>query len=131
MKKILHINAHQPYPFSEGKLNHSLTRHAISALEEKGYEVRTSRSAENYVIEDELDKHRWADYIILQSPVNWMGVPWKFKRYMDEVFTAGMGGELCNGDGRTAEAPKLNYGAGGTLTGKQYMLSLTFNAPRE
>jgi modulator of drug activity B len=50
---------------------------------------------------------------------------------MDEVYTAGMGGQLCNGDGRTEAAPKANYGAGGTLTGKQYMLSLTFNAPQE
>lgn len=35
------------------------------------------------------------------------------------------------GDGRTTEAPKDNYGMGGTLTGKKYMLSVTFNAPSE
>ena len=103
MKKILHINAHQPYPFSEGKLNHSLSKHAISVLEEKGYEIQTTRSAENYVVEDKLDKHQWADFIILQSPVNWMGVPWSFKKYMDKVYTAGMGGALCNGYGRGAQ----------------------------
>ena len=50
---------------------------------------------------------------------------------MDEVYTAGMGGALCDGDGRHSDAPKKNYGAGGTLTGKKYMLSLTFNAPEE
>jgi modulator of drug activity B len=50
---------------------------------------------------------------------------------MDEVYTAGMGGDLCVGDGRTEQEPKKNYGAGGTLTGKKYMLSLTFNAPKE
>lgn len=27
--------------------------------------------------------------------------------------------------------PEKNYGAGGMLTGKRYMLSLTFNAPKE
>ena len=35
------------------------------------------------------------------------------------------------GDGRTPEAPKENYGMGGALTGTKYMLSVTFNAPRE
>jgi modulator of drug activity B len=80
---------------------------------------------------EELDKHTWADCIILQSPVNWMGVPWIFKQYMDEVYTAGMDGTLCDGDGRTAQIPKQNYGAGGTLANKEYMLSLTFNAPAE
>jgi len=68
---------------------------------------------------------------MLQTPVNWMSVPWSFKKYMDEVYSAGMGGALCQGDGRTSAEPKKNYGAGGTLTGKHYMLSLTFNAPKE
>jgi modulator of drug activity B len=82
-------------------------------------------------VEQELENHQWADIILLQTPVNWMGVPWVFKKYMDEVYTAGMGGALCNGDGRTEEAPKANYGNGGTLQGKKYLLSLTFNAPEE
>ncbi|TNF91973.1 MAG: flavodoxin family protein [Gammaproteobacteria bacterium] len=131
MTNIFHINAHHPYPFSEGKLNQSLTDLALSVLKDKGYEIRTTRSSENYSIEEELEKHQWANVIILQTPVNWMGVPWSFKKYMDEVYTAGMGGELCTGDGRTSAEPKKNYGAGGTLTGKKYMLSLTFNAPEE
>ncbi len=50
---------------------------------------------------------------------------------MDEVYTAGMGGALCVGDGRTEDAPKKNYGMGGTLTNTKYMMSLTFNAPEE
>lgn len=40
-----------------------------------------------------------------------------------------MAGALCNGDGRKADAPTFNYGKGGTLQGKKYLLSLTFNAP--
>ncbi len=60
-----------------------------------------------------------------------MGVPWSFKKYMDDVYTAGMGGAMCNGDGRSEDAPKKNYGRGGTLTGTKYMLSLTANAPAE
>lgn len=131
MKKIFIINSHQPYSFSEGKLNRSLTELAESVLKEKGCEVRVSNSADGYSVEEELANHQWADAVILQAPVNWMGVPWSFKKYMDEVYTAGMGGQLCTGDGRTSEEPKKNYGAGGTLMGKKYMLSLTFNAPEE
>ena len=115
----------------EGKLNAALTEHAITIATEKGYEVRQTLSAENYNVDEEVEKHQWADLIMLQTPVNWMGVPWSFKKYMDEVYSAGMGGALCLGDGRTSAEPKKNYGAGGTLTDKRYMLSLTFNAPKE
>ncbi len=82
-------------------------------------------------MEKEIENHQWADVVLLQSPVNWMGVPWTFKKYMDEVYTAGMGGQLCDGDGRHRNAPEKQYGSGGTLSGKSYMLSLTFNAPEE
>lgn len=50
---------------------------------------------------------------------------------MDEVYSYGMDGRLCDGDGRTRQDPTKPYGSGGTLTGKQYMISLTFNAPAE
>ena len=50
---------------------------------------------------------------------------------MDEVYSAGMAGALSNGDGRSSKAPKANYGTGGTLAGRKYMLSITLNAPEE
>jgi modulator of drug activity B len=74
-----------------------------------------------------VEKHQWADTLILQIPVNWMGVPWSFKKYMDLVFSAGTDGRLCDGDGRTRSDPSRQYGSGGSLTGKNYMLSLTLN----
>ena len=128
---VLIINAHQYYPFSEGKLNATFVDKAISLLEDKGYQTRVVTMAEEYDVDEQLAHHQWADYIILQSPVNWMGVPWSFKKYMDEVYTAGMGGAMCAGDGRVAEAPKKNYGTGGTLSEVKYMMSLTLNAPEE
>ncbi len=131
MNNVFLINAHQPYPFAEGRLNRTLVEKAQAIFEAKGYTVKKTASADGYDVEAELNKHLWADLIILQTPVNWMGVPWSFKKYMDEVYSAGMDGRLCQGDGRTSEAPKQNYGAGGTLNGKKYMLSLTFNAPAE
>lgn len=131
MKNVLIINAHQYYPFAEGKLNSSLVNLAVDKLETIGYNTRVVTMTDDIDVEKELENHQWADLVILQSPVNWMMVPWSFKKYMDEVYTAGMGGALCHGDGRHHDAPKENYGAGGTLTGKKYMLSLTFNAPEE
>lgn len=97
----------------------------------RGHETRVVEIDAGWHVEDEIENHRWADVVVLQTPVNWMGVPWTFKKYMDEVYTAGMGGALCDGDGRSAEAPKQNYGSGGTLTGTSYLLSVTFNAPEE
>ena len=93
--------------------------------------LRVTTVAEGYDANSEVESHVWADTVIMQFPVNWMVVPWSFKKYMDEVYTAGMDGRLCAGDGRTAEAPKSNYGLGGTLTDTKYMLSVTFNATRE
>lgn len=131
MKNIFIINAHEEYPFSPGKLNASLTERAKKHFVSKGYEVKVTTMKDEYDIEEEIGKHQWADVIFLQCPVNWMGVPWSFKKYMDYVYSYGMDGRLCNGDGRTRKDPNIQYGQGGTLAGKKYMLSLTFNAPKE
>ena len=131
MSKILIINAHEYYPFSEGRLNHALVEKAAQTLLAKGHAVQTTTMKDDYDVATELEKHQWADVVLLQTPVNWMGVPWSFKKYMDFVYTAGMEGTLCNGDGRSLSDPTRQYGAGGTLTGTKYMISLTFNAPKE
>ncbi len=131
MSNILIINAHHHYSFAEGKLNGALVQMADELLTAKGHQTRIVEVDKGWDVDQELENHQWADIVILQTPVNWMGVPWTFKKYMDEVYTAGMGGALCNGDGRTEDAPKANYGTGGTLAGKKYLISLTFNAPKE
>ncbi len=133
MKKALIINAHQKHEFSPGGLNRSLAKYIDSDLEAKGFEVRSTHIDEPYDLNEEIQKHKWADVVILQSPVYWMGLPWAAKKYLDEVYMSGIDGDLCKGDGRwkDPENPKQNYGTGGTLNGKKYMLSLTFNAPKE
>ena len=131
MKNVFIINAHEPWPFSEGKLNRSLVERATANLKNKGYDIQLTTMQDDYDVEKEIEKHRWADALILQTPCNWMGVPWTFKKYMDDVYTAGMDGRLCAGDGRSREDASKQYGSGGTLSGKKYMLSVTFNAPRE
>lgn len=131
MTNILIINAHHYYSFSEGKLNKALVQIAQEQLTAKGHVTKTVHTDDDWNVEQELEKHQWADIVLLQTPVNWMMVPWTFKKYMDEVYTAGMFGALCNGDGRHHDTSKENYGTGGTLNNKKYMLSLTFNAPKE
>lgn len=131
MSNILILNGAQPYGFAPGKLNASFVERATRILTNIGHSVRMTASAEDYDVDAEVENHRWADTVIMQFPVNWMGAPWSFKKYMDEVYTAGMDGRMCNGDGRTAEAAKKNYGMGGTLTGTKYMLSCTLNSPSE
>jgi len=131
MKKILIINAHQYYPYSEGKLTKALIERMEKQLKAKNYQIQITNIMDEYDSTLEVEKHIWADIIIMQSPVNWMGLPWMGKKYIDEVYSNGMMGKLCAGDGRNSLEPKKNYGSGGVLKGKQYMLSLTFNAPKE
>ncbi|KOR31899.1 flavodoxin [Achromatium sp. WMS3] len=131
MKNIFIINTHESYPVSPGKLNATLVDTAKSILNTKGYAIKITTMQDDYDSIAEVEKHLWADAVILQIPVNWMGVPWSFKRYMDYVYSSGLAGQLCDGDGRTHKDPSKQYGTGGTLKGKKYMLSLTFNAPKE
>ncbi len=126
---ILILNGHHYYPFSEGKLNAALVDLAAETLTGLGHDVRHTYIEKGYDIAEEMEKHLWADVIILQTPVNWMSVTWSTKKYMDEVYSAGLGGELCHGDGRSRHTD-AHYGSGGSLEGKKYMLSLTFNAPK-
>lgn len=131
MHQVLIINGHRPSAFSPGALNSALTERAADYLQESGYAVTQSAVAEAYDVDAEIARHQAADIVLMQFPVNWMGVSWAFKKYMDDVYTAGMDGRLTAGDGRAADSPKANYGQGGALTGTRYMLSVTLNAPRE
>lgn len=133
MKKVLLINAHQFYEgLSPGGLNKTMAGVIQAEMDQRGFAFQQTDIEQGYVIDAEVQKHLWADLIILQSPVCWFGAPWIYKKYVDEVFTAGMlQGGFITGDGRTREDPSKPYGTGGLLQGKQYMLSLTWNAPQE
>lgn len=131
MKNVLLINAHQLYVgISSGGLNRTMAGVIQEEAEKRGYAFRQTDIERGYDVADEVQSHLWADLIILQSPVYWFGTPWIYKKYVDEVFTAGMmQGCFITGDGRTREIPDKQYGTGGLLEGKQYMISLTWNAP--
>ncbi|MEO1031310.1 MAG: NAD(P)H-dependent oxidoreductase [Bacteroidota bacterium] len=130
MKNIFIINGHESYEFSKGQLNNSLVERLKNGLSNDRFEIKTTTMKDAYNIDDEIAKHQWADLIVVQMPVNWMATSWSFKKYQDYVYSFGMDGRLCAGDGRTRQDASKQYGTGGTLTGKKYMLSLTFNAPQ-
>jgi modulator of drug activity B len=131
MNKALLINAHQRYAnFAEGKLNQSLIDVAHSSLDTMGYEVKITQVEQGYDIAGEIEKFVWADFVFIQTPVYWMSVPYLFKKYIDEVFTMGVG-TLWKDDGRTHLDERKKYGSGGLLSDKKYMISTTWNAPLE
>ncbi len=85
-----------------------------------------------YNPDEEVEKHLEADVIILQTPVNWFGAPWIYKKYVDEVFNSGlMSQKFLTDDGRTREDPSRQYGTGGKMQGKKFMVCATWNAPKE
>lgn len=128
MKNVLIINAYQTHVASKGKLTATLINTMQQALEAKNYTVKHA-SVQDYKIKYEIQNHLWANFIIWQSPIYWMGVPWMAKKYIDEVYMSGAG-VLFKNDGRSATDTEHNYGTGGNLTKHKYMLSFTLNAPK-
>jgi modulator of drug activity B len=128
---VLIINAHLTYPgWSEGKLNMAFMDQAKAFFTERGHAVAETFVERGYKPEEEVQKHVAADLVILQTPVNWFGAPWIYKKYVDEVFNAGLATKtLLNGDGRTRSDATKQYGSGGKMQGRKFMISATWNAP--
>lgn len=129
MTNILLVNGHQPFPSSPGRLNASFLDRASNYFESRECAVQHVAAAGSWGLDDEVQKQLWADFILFQFPLNSMGLPWSLKRYLDEVYTAGMDGRLAKGDGRSRKAPESQYGSGGRMQGRSYGLSVTLNAP--
>lgn len=130
MQNVLIINGHQPFPSSSGRLNKAFVERATEHLRSRSFNVRIVKTSEPWDVDEEVENQLWADHLLLQFPLNSMSVPWSLKRYLDEVYTAGMDGRLAIGDGRTRSNPDKQYGSGGLLGEKTYSLSVTLNAPR-
>jgi len=129
-KTVLIINAHLTYPgWSEGKLNKSFVDRAKEFFISQSYRVLETEIEDGYNADEEVEKHLQADIIILQTPVNWISTPWIYKKYVDEVFNIGLKSQkLLAGDGRLQEDPSKQYGTGGKMQGKKFMISATWNA---
>jgi NADPH dehydrogenase (quinone) len=132
MKNVLIINGHQKYPnIAEGQLTQIFIDTAKEFLTKNDFEVKFSNiEKDGYTPLDEVEKFKWADYFIVQYPVYWMAYPWLFKKYIDEVFSAGANNGIYANDGRSRSDASKKYGSGGLMQGKKYMLSLTYNCPK-
>lgn len=130
MKNILLINGAKTFAHSNGQLNDTLTQLAQEVLSGLGHQVQVTRADSEYDAKAEVEKFLWADTVIYQMPGWWMGAPWTVKKYIDDVFTEGHGSLYAN-DGRSRADASKKYGSGGLIHDKNYMLSLTWNAPMD
>lgn len=130
MKNIFVINGGQHFAHSGGKFNNTLTNwDSAFFTEENGFALKITDINEPYNLQEEVEKFVWADVVVYHTPVWWFGLPFKFKEYLDTVFTEGHRKGIYYSDGRKSENPMINYGTGGSLHGRSYMLTTTWNAP--
>ena len=128
--QALLINGSKKFGNDGTRLNATLQSVAKEALESKGYKVLETIIDKGYKVEEELKKIKDSHLIIYQMPAWWMGEPWIVKKYIDEVYLAGVGVLFAN-DGRSRADESLKYGSGGLARDKRVMLSVTWNAPKE
>lgn len=125
------VNAHLTYPgWTEGTLNEALIANASAYLTDRDHIVTVTTIEDGYDTDTEVQRHLEADLVVLQTPLNWFGAPWIHKRYVDEVFNAGLHSQrFMVDDGRTRSDPGRQYGTGGRMQGHGFFVSTTSNAP--
>lgn len=125
------VNAHLTYPgWTEGALNEALIARAREHLSDCGHRATVTKIEDGYDPDSEVQRHLEADLVVLQTPLNWFGAPWIHKRYVDEVFNAGLHSQkFMVNDGRTRSDPARQYGTGGRMQGRGFFVSTTSNAP--
>lgn len=124
------IDAGTDFAHSGGQLNHTIAGWDMEFFKpENGFEVKMTKVDDGYEPEDEAGKFIWADCVIYHFPVWWMYVPFTLKEYLDRVLTSGHRAGMYYSDGRKAENPERNYGKGGLMQGRKYMVTTTWNAP--
>ncbi|WP_339924841.1 NAD(P)H-dependent oxidoreductase [uncultured Cyclobacterium sp.] len=132
MKNIFVINGGHQFAHSPGRFNRTLLEKTKQFFEaEEGFAVKTTQVGEEYNLTEEVEKFKWADIVFYHFPVWWFQVPFGLKAYIDRVFTAGHQSGIYHSDGRSRNNPAINYGTGGSLHGKKYVLTSSWNAPEE
>ncbi|MWB93316.1 NADPH quinone reductase MdaB [Flavobacterium sp. GA093] len=130
MKKVFIINGGQTFAHSGGKFNQTVQSWTEEYLSKNtNYEVKTTNINDQIDLQTEVEKFVWADLIIYHTPVWWFQIPNGFKKYIDDVFTQGHQNGIYKNDGRTRTNPDINYGTGGLLHGRKYLLTTSWNAP--
>ncbi|MFZ4861733.1 NAD(P)H-dependent oxidoreductase [Sphingobacterium sp. Mn56C] len=130
MKNIFILNGGQKFAHSGGRLNQTLVDLDTQFFtEEQGFKVRFTDINSEFNPEQEVENYVWADVVIYHFPVWWFSMPYRLKKYIDLVFTAGHRKGMYYSDGRKKENPDSSYGTGGMLQGRSYMVTTTWNAP--
>lgn len=132
MKRIFVINGGQVFGHSGGRFNQTIAENTVRFFEQnEGFEIRLTDINQPYDAKQEVENYKWADVVIYHTPIWWFQVPNAFKKYIDEVFTEGHNNGIYHSDGRSSANPAINYGTGGLMHGKRYMLTTSWNAPEE
>jgi modulator of drug activity B len=132
MKKIFIINGGQKFGHSGGRFNQTIAKETLEFFQNKeGFEVISTDINDEYDPAVEVEKFVWADVIIYHTPIWWFQLPHGFKEYIDVVFTEGHANGIYKSDGRSSINPAINYGTGGMMHGKKYMVTTSWNAPKE
>ncbi|QIP13572.1 NAD(P)H-dependent oxidoreductase [Spirosoma aureum] len=132
MKTVFVINGGQKFAHSGGAFNETLTGWTLDFLRQHPeFDVKVTNINDEYDPFEEVKKYVWADIVIYHTPVWWFQLPYRMKEYLDRVFTAGHQQGIYTSDGRSRKNPAVNYGTGGTLHGRHYMLTTSWNAPKE
>ncbi|TDE15396.1 NAD(P)H-dependent oxidoreductase [Dyadobacter psychrotolerans] len=129
IKNIFVINGGQVFGHSGGRFNKTIFDTTIAFFEGAGFEVRSTDINKDYDPAREVENYVWADVIIYHTPIWWFQVPHGLKKYIDVVFTEGHRKGIYRSDGRKQENPNINYGTGGSLQGRKYMVTSSWNAP--
>lgn len=130
MKKIFIINGGQQFEHAGGRLNTTiLETDKAYFTSENGFELRYTSVDAGYDPGEEVEKFVWADTIIYHFPIWWFSLPYGLKKYLDIILTAGHKAGIYESDGRSHLNPDINYGTGGSLKGRNYMVTTSWNAP--
>jgi len=131
MKKIFIINGGQKFGHSGGRFNETIAKATAEFFSNNNFEVKTTDINEEYDPVEEVGKFVWADVVIYHTPIWWFQLPHGLKQYIDVVFTEGHNKGIYKSDGRSSKNPAINYGTGGMLHGRKYMVTTSWNAPIE
>lgn len=127
--KIFIINGGQVFGHSGGRFNQTISDATRQFFNNSAFEVKLTDINQPYDVAEEVKNFVWADVIIYHTPIWWFQLPHKFKEYLDVVFTEGHQKGIYRSDGRSASNPEINYGTGGTMQGKHYLVTTSWNAP--
>ena len=131
MKNIFIINGSHPFAHSGGRFNETLFNNTMDYFDSnENFAVKSTQVGDDYDAKKEVEKFKWADIVIYHTPIWWFQIPFGFKKYIDEVFTEGHQNGIYKSDGRSRTNPDINYGTGGLMHGKKYILTTSWNAPK-